>query len=230
MSQKSVPDLMLGVALFRHFARERADARRVARLFGLSHFSIAAIDPRTGEVGAAVTTRVPCVGNAACPGCGRGRRGRHANNTRTEYGNELLDALARGKHRPTRSSDSSPLIRAPRLARLASSISGARSAQHTGTSPQPWADIAPDPTYVTQGKRPGRPEVIEAVAMSFEASEGMSAISADRLIDAIAAGHALGGTGRRIAPVRRGHRRRFAPGSLSSHRRRDREYLGMREP
>jgi hypothetical protein len=26
-------------------------------------FSIAAIDPRTGEVGAAVTTRVPCVGN-----------------------------------------------------------------------------------------------------------------------------------------------------------------------
>ena len=26
-------------------------------------FSIAAIDPRTGEVGVAVTTRVPCVGN-----------------------------------------------------------------------------------------------------------------------------------------------------------------------
>ena len=26
-------------------------------------FSIAAVDPRTGEVGVAVTTRVPCVGN-----------------------------------------------------------------------------------------------------------------------------------------------------------------------
>ena len=49
-------------------------------------FSIAAIDPRTGEVGVAVTTRVPCVGNGVpwvrkgvgnCSGR-RGRRGRVA--------------------------------------------------------------------------------------------------------------------------------------------------------
>src|SRR5215510_16487332 len=59
-------------------------------------FSIAAIDPRTGEVGVAVTTRVPCVGN----GVPWVRKGVGAvatqANTRTEYGNELLDALQRG--------------------------------------------------------------------------------------------------------------------------------------
>ncbi len=60
-------------------------------------FSIAAIDPRTGEVGVAVTTRVPCVGN----GVPWVRKGVGAvatqASTRTEYGNELLDALAIGE-------------------------------------------------------------------------------------------------------------------------------------
>src|ERR1700712_5714683 len=60
-------------------------------------FSIAAVDPRTGEVGVAVTTRVPCVGN----GVPWVRKGVGAvatqANTRTEYGTELLDALARGE-------------------------------------------------------------------------------------------------------------------------------------
>src|SRR5678816_2869515 len=60
-------------------------------------FSIAAIDPRTGEVGVAVTTRVPCVGG----GVPWVRKGVGAvatqANTRTEYGNELLDALQRGE-------------------------------------------------------------------------------------------------------------------------------------
>src|SRR6187551_445417 len=60
-------------------------------------FSIAAIDPRTGEVGVAVTTRVPCVGG----GVPWVRKGVGAvatqASTRTEYGNELLDALAKGE-------------------------------------------------------------------------------------------------------------------------------------
>jgi hypothetical protein len=60
-------------------------------------FSIAAIDPRTGEVGVAVTTRVPCVGGGVpWVRVGVGAVATQAN-TRTEYGNELLDALAKGK-------------------------------------------------------------------------------------------------------------------------------------
>src|SRR5687767_15587941 len=60
-------------------------------------FSIAAVDPRTGESGVAVTTRVPCVGN----GVPWVRAGVGAvatqSSTRTEYGNELLDAIAKGE-------------------------------------------------------------------------------------------------------------------------------------
>src|SRR6185503_3422840 len=59
-------------------------------------FSIAAIDPRTGEVGVAVTTRVPCVGN----GVPWVRKGVGAvatqASTRTEYGNELFDLMEKG--------------------------------------------------------------------------------------------------------------------------------------
>src|SRR5215813_14174828 len=60
-------------------------------------FSIAAIDPRTGEVGVAVTTRVPCVGNGVpWVRAGVGAVATQAN-TRTEYGQILLDALQRGE-------------------------------------------------------------------------------------------------------------------------------------
>src|ERR1700712_4514343 len=102
-------------------------------------FSIAAIDSRTGEVGAAVTTRVPCVGN----GVPWVRKGVGAvatqANTRTEYGNELLDALARGE------TPDEALKRALAADTNAASrqigvidIKG-RTAQHTGTQPSQWA-------------------------------------------------------------------------------------------
>lgn len=156
-------------------------------------FSIAAIDPRTGESGVAVTTRVPCVGNGVpWVRAGVGAVATQAS-TRTEYGNELLDALAKGE--------------APdgALRRLLAADSGAasrqvgvidlkgRSAQHTGTRPQQWAGHRAGLNYVTQGNVLVGPEVIDAVARSFEASEGQPRHLADRLIDAIAAGHALGG-------------------------------------
>jgi uncharacterized Ntn-hydrolase superfamily protein len=156
-------------------------------------FSIAAIDPRTGEVGVAVTTRVPCVGN----GVPWVRKGVGAvatqASTRTEYGNELLDALQRGE------------APAEALKRLLAADSGAasrqvgvidikgHSAQHTGTGPQQWAGHRAGTNYVTQGNILVGPEVLDAVAKSFEATEGKPRHLADRLIDAIAAGHALGG-------------------------------------
>ncbi len=156
-------------------------------------FSIVAIDPRTGEVGVAVTTRVPCVGN----GVPWVRSGVGAvatqSNTRTEYGNELLDALARGE--------------APNdvLKRLLAADSGAatrqvgvidakgRTAQHTGDRAQPWAGQRAGINYATQGNILVGPEVLDAVAKSFVFTEGQPRHLADRLIDAIAAGHALGG-------------------------------------
>lgn len=156
-------------------------------------FSIAAIDPRTGESGVAVTTRVPCVGNGVpWVRAGVGAVATQAS-TRTEYGNELLDALAKGEA----PSDA--------LKRLLAADSGAasrqvgvidlkgRTAQHTGTRPNAWAGHRAGPNYAAQGNVLVGPEVIDAVARSFEASEGQPRHLADRLIDALAAGHALGG-------------------------------------
>lgn len=156
-------------------------------------FSIAAIDPRTGEAGVAVTTRVACVGN----GVPWVRKGVGAvatqASTRTEYGNELLDALAKGE-----APDAA-------LKRLLAADSGAqqrqigvigidgRSAQHTGAGPNQWAGGRAGKNYVTQGNILVGPEVIDAVAKSFESSEGQPKHLADRLIDAIHAGFVLGG-------------------------------------
>ena len=156
-------------------------------------FSIAAIDPRTGEVGVAVTTRVPCVGN----GVPWVRKGVGAvatqANTRTDYGNQLLDALAKGD---------SPDVALKRALAADSGFQSrqvgviaidGRSAQHTGTSPAAWAGHRAGTNYVTQGNILVGPEVLAAVAKSFEASEGTPHHLADRLIDAIEAGFVLGG-------------------------------------
>jgi len=156
-------------------------------------FSIAAIDPRTGEVGVAVTTRVPCVGN----GVPWVRKGVGAvatqASTRTEYGNELLDALAKGEA----PSDALKRLLAADTAAQSRQIGvidlKGRSAQHTGTRANAWAGGKAGTNYVTQGNILVGPEVLDAVARTFEASEGAPRHLADRLIDAIAAGHALGG-------------------------------------
>ena len=156
-------------------------------------FSIAAIDPRTGESGVAVTTRVPCVGN----GVPWVRKGVGAvatqASTRTEYGNEILDALAKGE---------TPEVALKRVLAADSGFqsrqvgviaNNGKSAQHTGTGPSAWAGHRAGLNYVTQGNILVGPEVLAAVAKSFESSEGVPQHLADRLINAIQAGFDLGG-------------------------------------
>lgn len=156
-------------------------------------FSIAAIDPRTGEVGVAVTTRVPCVGNGVpWVRVGVGAVATQAN-TRTEYGNELLDAMARGEDAGVA------------LERLMAADSGRETRQigvislknggatYTGPRTNPWSGSRAGRNYVTQGNILVGPQVLQAVARSFESTEGQQRHLADRLIAAIEAGHALGG-------------------------------------
>ena len=160
-------------------------------------FSIAAIDPRTGEVGVAVTTRVPCVGNGVpWVRAGVGAVATQAN-TRTEYGQILLDALAKGEE-PARALDRALAADSQAISRQIGVIAvNGKSAQYTGTGNSVWAGNRAGKNYVTQGNLLVGPEVIEAVAASFEASEGTPRHLADRLIDAIAAGHAKGGDARK---------------------------------
>jgi uncharacterized Ntn-hydrolase superfamily protein len=156
-------------------------------------FSIAALDARTGEVGVAVTTRVPCVGNGVpWVRAGIGAVATQAN-TRTEYGDELLDALARGDE------PQQALLRLLAADSLAATRqigvidARGRTAYHTGARAQAWAGHRAGSGYVTQGNILVGPEVLEAVASSFEKSANDPRHLADRLIDALAAGHARGG-------------------------------------
>ncbi|HEX2188658.1 MAG TPA: DUF1028 domain-containing protein [Longimicrobiaceae bacterium] len=160
-------------------------------------FSIAAVDSATGESGVAVTTRVPCVGNAVPHvRAGVGAVATQAF-TRVEYGPELLDALARG------TAPGEALRRALAGDTLAAQrqvgVIGAdgRSAQHTGAGTSPWAGHRAGRRYVTQGNLLVGPQVLEAVARSFEATEGSGRHLADRLVEALAAGQAAGGDARK---------------------------------
>ena len=156
-------------------------------------FSIAAVDPETGESGVAVTTRVACVGNGVpWVRAGVGAVATQAS-TRTEYGDELLDLIEQGL------SPEEALARAiaadeGRDRRQVGVVSlDGSAAQHTGTGPGAWAGHRSGPNYAAQGNVLVGPEVVDAVAESFEATEGSHRHLADRLIQALMAGQAAGG-------------------------------------
>jgi uncharacterized Ntn-hydrolase superfamily protein len=187
-------------------------------------FSIAAIDPATGESGVAVTTRNPCVGNGVpWVRAGVGAVATQAS-TRTEYGAELLDRLERGLTaeealREALSSDERAAFRQIGVIGLEGG-----SAQHTGEETNPWTGHRSGENYVTQGNVLAGPEVLEAVARSFESTAGSGRHLADRLVAALEAGQAAGGDMRRgrrqsaaviVADPREGHSRR--PDRISTH-------------
>lgn len=163
-------------------------------------FSIAAVDPETGESGVAVATRNTCVG-AAVPWvrAGVGAVATQAN-SRIEYGQELLDLLARGVAPAEALAQAlAPDADAARRQVGVIALDG-RSAQHTGSATSPWAGHRAGPNHVTQGNLLVGPEVVEAVARTFEASEGTPRHLADRLVEALEAGHAAGGDARKGRP------------------------------
>ena len=163
-------------------------------------FSIAAVDPQTGESGVAVTTRVACVGNGVpWVRVGVGAVATQAS-TRTEYGQELLDMLEQGMS-PREALDRALAMDDGRERRQVGVVAlDGSSAQHTGTGPGDWAGHRSGPNYAAQGNVLVGPEVIDAVADAFESTEGSNRHLADRLIDALSAGQAVGGD-RRVGRV-----------------------------
>ncbi|HSG63664.1 MAG TPA: DUF1028 domain-containing protein, partial [Gammaproteobacteria bacterium] len=160
-------------------------------------FSIAAIDPRTGESGVAVTTRVPCVGNGVpWVRAGVGAVATQAS-TRVAYGPDLLEAMSKGI--PASEALESALAADEGAAHRQVGAIGLTtgSAQHTGAEANAWAGHRAGPNYVTQGNILVGPEVLAAVAASFESTESSNRHLADRLIEALAAGQAAGGDRRK---------------------------------
>lgn len=160
-------------------------------------FSIAAVDPETGESGVAVTTRNPCVANGVpWVRVGVGAVATQAR-TRTQYGEELLSRLAAGMSaeealRERLAEDESAEFRQVGVVGLSGGV-----AQHTGSETRYWAGHRSGPDFAAQGNLLVGPEVVDAVAGDFERTRGSGLSLADRLISALEAGQATGGDARR---------------------------------
>lgn len=156
-------------------------------------FSLCAIDPETGQSGAAVTTRVPFVGRAVpWVRAGVGAVCTQAA-TVVEYGPRGLDLLAQG------------LAPAEALERLLADDRGresrqvglidmqGRAAAHTGRNNGAWAGSRQGRHYTVQANIMVGPETVEAVAAHFESTEGTGMPLAERMILAMEAGQKTGG-------------------------------------
>jgi uncharacterized Ntn-hydrolase superfamily protein len=158
-----------------------------------STFSLCAIDPATGQSGAAVTTRVPFVGRAVPHvRAGVGAVCTQAS-TVVEYGPRGLDLLAKGvePHTVLQQLLADDQQRESRQVGVID-MKG-RSAAHTGKNNGNWAGSRQGNNYTVQANIMVGPEVVEAVAASFEATEGSGMPLAERMILALDAGQQKGG-------------------------------------
>src|SRR5881275_810381 len=153
-----------------------------------STFSLCAIDPATGQSGATVTTRVPFVGRAVPHvRAGVGAVCTQAS-TVVEYGPRGLDLLAKGLA-PAEVLQQLLADDPQRESRQVGVIDmKGRAAAHTGKQNGNWAGSRQGATYTVQANIMVGPEVVEAVAKTFEASEGAGLPLAERMILAMEAG------------------------------------------
>src|SRR5262245_24618139 len=158
-----------------------------------STFSLCAIDPVTGQSGASVTTRVPFVGRAVPHvRAGVGAVCTQAS-TVVEYGPRGLDLLAKGVE-PQAVLQQLLADDQQRESRQVGVIDmKGRAAAHTGKNNGNWAGSRQGLNYTVQANIMVGPEVVEAVAKTFESTEGTGMLLAERMILAMEAGYAKGG-------------------------------------
>lgn len=161
-----------------------------------STFSLCAIDPATGQSGAGVTTRVPFVGRAVPHvRAGVGAVCTQAS-TEVTYGPRGLDLIAKGVEPAAAIAQllsTDPQRESRQLAMI--DMQG-RSAAHTGKNNNAWAGSKQGKNYTVQANIMVGPEVVDAVAATFEATEGSGMPLAERMILALEAGQSKGGDSR----------------------------------
>ena len=197
--RRLIPFVIIGAGLVLSsaaFAQQRAADGVSLNSEGLpqySTFSLCAIDPATGQSGASVTTRVPFVGRAVPHvRAGVGAVCTQAS-TVVEYGPRGLDLLAKGAE-PQAVLAQLLANDEQRESRQVGVIDmKGRAAAHTGKQNGNWAGSRQGRNYTVQANIMVGPEVVDAVATTFEASEGTGMPLAERMILAMEAGHAKGG-------------------------------------
>jgi uncharacterized Ntn-hydrolase superfamily protein len=158
-----------------------------------STFSLCAIDPATGQSGAAVTTRVPFVGRAVPHvRAGVGAVCTQAS-TVVEYGPRGLDLMAKGVEPAAAIAQLLADDQQRESRQLGMIDMKGRSAAHTGKGNGNWAGSRQGLNYTVQANIMVGPEVVDAVARTFEASEGTGMPLAERMILAMEAGQSKGG-------------------------------------
>ena len=158
-----------------------------------STFSLCAVDPVTGQSGAGVTTRVPFVGRAVPHvRAGIGAVCTQAS-TMVEYGPRGLDLLAKGVEPQVALAQLLASDEQRESRQLALIDMKGRAAAHTGKQNGNWAGSRQGLNYTVQANIMVGPEVVEAVATTFEATAGTSMPLAERMILAMEAGQAKGG-------------------------------------
>jgi uncharacterized Ntn-hydrolase superfamily protein len=158
-----------------------------------STFSLCAIDPATGQSGAAVTTRVPFVGRAVpWVRAGVGAVCTQAS-TMVEYGRQGLDLMAKGVEPRLAIAQLLAKDNARETRQLGMIDMKGRAAAHTGKENGAWAGSRQGLNYTVQANIMVGPEVVEAVARTFESTEGLGMPLAERMILALEAGQAKGG-------------------------------------
>lgn len=158
-----------------------------------STFSLCAIDPATGQSGASVTTRVPFVGRAV-PHV-RAAIGAVCTQASTvvEYGARGLELLAKGVE-PQAALEQLLADDQQRESRQLALIDmTGRTAAHTGKQNGTWAGSRQGLNYTVQANIMVGPEVVDAVATTFESTAGTGMPLAERMILAMEAGQAKGG-------------------------------------
>jgi uncharacterized Ntn-hydrolase superfamily protein len=158
-----------------------------------STFSLCAIDPATGQSGASVTTRVPFVGRAVPHvRAGVGAVCTQAS-TVVEYGPRGLDLLAKGVEPQTVLAQLLANDEQRESRQVGVIDMKGRAAAHTGNQNGNWAGSRQGRNYTVQANIMVGPEVVDAVATTFESTEGTGMPLAERMILAMEAGHAKGG-------------------------------------
>jgi uncharacterized Ntn-hydrolase superfamily protein len=158
-----------------------------------STFSLCAIDPATGQSGASVTTRVPFVGRAVPHvRAGVGAVCTQAS-TVVEYGPRGLDLLAKGVEPQAVLQQLLADDRSRESRQVGVINMKGIGAAHTGKNNGNWAGSRQGRNYTVQANIMVGPEVVEAVATTFEATEAIGMPLAERMILAMEAGQSKGG-------------------------------------
>ena len=156
-------------------------------------FSIIARDPASGELGMGVQSKSLAVGSRTITAVGGLAVIAHQATSNPMYGALGVDLLRAGMT-PQQALDM--IVRADdgRESRQVSILDAqGRTASWTGKSPQDWKGHRCGTDYCVQGNILVGPEVIEAMARSFESSKGPLA---ERLMDALDAAQEAGGDAR----------------------------------